>query len=204
MSSKKLDKNDYIDLHTCIEKNFTLTQDDYDDFLVQNKFCFNDLHIGHKSKYEAIDFYYAIKAQGGKITSKNLNNGFIEQFIISLKMGKYNGEKIENILMNLKKTKPDGKEESLSLSECLHILERINSNEQKLIHHGHTLPLWDSNLVGPLSNKEKEICRDICQNYSHNLFTREDFIKEIDKRIFRDDMTNEDSYIAEIVELLKK
>lgn len=200
-NNSKLGKDLYVDLFD--EKFLENNETNYVDF-VQSKGvpCLAKLYIGHHKDRNAINFFSKVKTIKTYQSSKKNLDFFIEQFLIDLRIGKFDGERIDNVIKGLKRNSENGKEENISLSECAIIMDRVKTNNVNLIHHGHTFPSWNHNLVNELNDSEKEICFDISRNYSYSLFTRNDFIEALKNKIPNIKKFNYDSYIAQIVNYL--
>lgn len=198
--SNKLEKDLYTDL---FDENFLHNEDiNYSKFVIAKKVHIDEVFIGHHKGKKAIDLFTKVKTLKTYQNSQKNVNIFVEQFMIDLKLGKFDGKKLNDVIKNLKRHKDDGKEENISLSECIYIWDRVKSSKTKLFHHEHTFPSWDQNLINELSDSDKEICFDISRNQSSSLFTREDYIGELKKKIPNIKKFNYDSYIAQIVNYL--
>lgn len=195
----------YIDLFEGENYTFELTDDDYLEFIHATGISLYNFHVGHYKGKEAVKFYMKMKmnknCQQTQSQSKGINL-FIEQFIVELMMGKFNGKKIDEVIIGLKRPWA-GKDEAITLSECLLISERIKNNNQSLTHHGFTFPSWNQKMVRELEPCDKELCYDIAKNYSYSASSREDFLKIVADLSGRKIASfDEDSFISEIVKHL--
>jgi hypothetical protein len=196
-----LGKDEYIDLYD-ESFSFEISEDDLFNFILNEKRDgkhLDEIFIGHYCGKKAIEFLMRVEMMKSYRSTKKNSTVYIQQFIIDLSVGKFDGKKLKDVITNLKKINDDGTEEKLSLAESIQLSEHVKSHKKNLTHHGYTFPHWDRSCDFGLKNEEDiELCRSIAKNESYKLFTRKDYIDRLTEDGKRE-IANIDSFISKIV-----